>query len=137
MLKTKRTVVASIAGVFFGFLCLGLASTGPGALPWPVSVQIVVSRSLIGFAIGISLLRLGHWSVHGIVMGMLFSLPLAFSGLMAPDSPEYNNPAYSKTSVFVNTVILAGFVIKIIMGMLYGFLIEVITSVVFKARREA
>ncbi len=122
MVKTKRTVVASIAGVFFGFLCLGLASTGPGALPWPVSVQIVVSRTLIGFAIGISLLRLGHWSVHGIVMGMLFSLPLAFSGLMAPDSPEY-----SKTSIFVSTIVL---------GMVYGLLIELVTSVVFKAKLE-
>ena len=53
-------------------------------------------------------------------MGAFFSVPLAFSGLMAPDNPEY-----SKTGMFI---------ITIVMGMIYGLLIEVITSVLFKAK---
>jgi hypothetical protein len=57
-----------------------------------------------------------------MLMGFLFSMPLAFSGLMAPENPEF-----SKASMFVWTVVL---------GMIYGLLIEVITSVVFKAKRE-
>jgi len=120
MLNPKRFAVATLSGVLFGFVCYALASSGPDKLAWPVVLQIITSRTLIGFAIGISSLRIAHWSVHGLVMGLLFSLPLAFSGLMAPDSPHY-----SKTSMFVMTIVL---------GMIYGLLIEVITSWIFKAR---
>ena len=122
MQKTKRILVATLSGVLFGFVCLGIASSSPGALAWPVVVQLIISRTLIGFAIGISCLSLKHWAIHGAVMGLIFSLPLAFSGLMAPESPEYN-----KVGIFLWTVIL---------GMIYGLLIEVITSVVFKAKYQ-
>ncbi len=119
MQRGKRVIVASLSGIVCGFICLGLASSG-GAIPWPVSAQIIVSRSLIGFAIGISALSIGHWSINGVVMGALFSLPLAFSGLMAPDNPEF-----SKTMMFVSTLV---------MGVIYGLIIEAVTSLVFKAR---
>jgi hypothetical protein len=118
----KRVIVATFSGVLFGFVCFGLASSGPAALPWPAAVQIILSRTLIGFAIGISCLPLGHWAAHGLLMGLLFSLPLAFSGLMAPDNPEF-----SKAAMWVWTVVL---------GMAYGLLIEVITSVLFKAKQK-
>jgi len=123
MQKTKRIIIASLSGVLFGFVCFGLASTGPGKLAWPVALQIIASRTLIGFAIGISCLSLGHWSVHGLIMGMIFSFPLAFSGLMAPENPEF-----SKISMFIWTIIL---------GMIYGLLIEVITSLFFKAKIQS
>lgn len=122
-MRAKRVIVATLSGVLFGFVCLGIASSSPGALAWPVAAQIVVSRTLIGFAIGISCLSLRHWAIHGIAMGFIFSLPLAFSGLMAPESPEY-----SAAGMFLWTVIL---------GMIYGLLIEVITSVVFKAKYQS
>lgn len=118
----KRVVVATLSGVLFGFVCFGLASSAPGPLAWPVALQIIVSRTLIGFAIGISALSLGHWVVHGLVMGLVFSLPLAFSGLMAPESPDY-----SKIVMWVGTIVL---------GAIYGLLIELITSVFFKARQK-
>lgn len=122
MAKTKRITVATLSGVLFGFVCYGLASMGPAQLAWPVSIQIIVSRTLIGFAIGISCLPLLHWSIHGLVMGLLFSLPLAFSGLMAPESPDY-----SKEAMFISTLVL---------GMIYGLLIELITSLVLQAKME-
>ena len=120
MQKTKRIIIATLSGVLFGLVCFGLASSGPVELPWPVALQIIVSRTLIGFAIGISCFSLGHWSLHGLIMGMIFSLPLAFSGLMAPENPEF-----SKVSMFIWTIIF---------GMIYGLLIEVITSLFFKAK---
>lgn len=120
MHNLKRLIISTASGLLFGFVCFGLASSGPLQLPWPAGVQIISSRLLIGFAIGISSISLGHWSIHGLVMGMLFSGPLAFSGLMAP-----GNPDFSKISMFVGTVVL---------GMLYGFLIELITTVFFKAK---
>ena len=120
MQKAKRIIVATLAGVLFGFICFGLASCGSGDLAWPIAVQIIVSRTLIGFAIGISCLSMGHWSIHGLIMGIIFSLPLAFSGLMAPDNPDF-----SKAAMFGSTIV---------MGMIYGFLIELITSLLFKAK---
>jgi hypothetical protein len=120
MKKAKRVIIATLSGVLFGFVCFTLASSGSGGLQWPVIIQIIVSRTLIGFAIGISCLSMGHWSIHGLLMGMVFSLPLAFSGLMAPDNPEF-----TKASMVVWTIVL---------GMIYGLLIEVITSVLFKAK---
>ena len=120
MKKAKRITVATLSGVLFGFVCFRLASSSSGELAWPVAAQIIASRTLIGFAIGISCLSMGHWSIHGLLMGIIFSLPLAFSGLMAPENPEY-----TKTCMFIGTLVL---------GMVYGFLIELITSVFFKAR---
>jgi hypothetical protein len=122
MYNKKRLLVASLAGIACGFICFALASSSPGELPWPVAIQIIISRTLIGFGIGISSLSMRHWSINGLVMGALFSLPLAFSGLMAPDSPEFSN---------------AGMLgMTIILGMIYGLLIEFVTSVLFKARLE-
>lgn len=118
----KRVIIATLSGVLFGLVCFGFASSGPGPLLWPIAAQIIASRTLIGFAIGISSLKLGHWTVHGLVMGLLFSLPMAFSGLMAPESPEF-----SKMGMWIATVV---------MGMIYGLLIEVITSVLFKAKQN-
>jgi len=123
MLSSKRVIVATLSGVLFGFVCFGLASSGAGAIAWPAAVQIIISRTLIGFAIGISCLSMGHWVVHGLVMGLVFSLPLAFSGLMAAESV-----GYTKAGMFIWTVVL---------GMVYGLLIEVITSVLFKAKMGA
>jgi hypothetical protein len=120
MQQPKRLIIATLSGVLFGFVCLGLASSAPGPLAWPVAFQIVASRTLIGFAIGISAFSFGHWAIHGVTMGLIFSVPLAFSGLMAPDNPEY-----SKVNMFAFTILL---------GMVYGLLIELITSLLFKAR---
>lgn len=121
MHNLKRLIVATLSGLLFGFICLGLAASGPVSPPWPAAADIITSRTLIGVAIGISVITLSHWTVHGIVMGMLFSLPLAFSSLMAPDNPEF-----TKSALFFWTVIL---------GMIYGLLIELITTVLFKAKQ--
>jgi hypothetical protein len=120
MPKAKRIIIATLSGIIFGFVCFSLASSGPEKLALPVALQIISSRTLIGFAIGISCISLKHWTIHGLVMGLIFSIPLAFSGLMAPVSPDY-----SKASMLISTIIL---------GMIYGFLIELITSVIFKAK---
>jgi len=120
MPNAKRFVVATLAGVLFGFVCLAMAWSASGGLPGPVAWQIVASRALIGVAIGASALALGHWSVHGLVMGALFSLPLAFSGLMAPENLEFPPAA------------MFGWTLGL--GMVYGLFIELITSLVFRAR---
>jgi hypothetical protein len=121
-MRTKRIIVATLSGLLFGFVCFGLASSGSGLLALPITLQIISSRTLIGFAIGISCLRLGHWAIHGAVLGFIFSIPLAFSGLMAPEMPGFD-----PVMMFFSTVI---------MGLIYGLLTEVITSVLFKAKQQ-
>ena len=120
MKKGKRIMIATLSGVLFGFVCYGFASSGSEQLALPIGLQIISSRTLIGFAIGISSLSLKHWSLHGLAMGMVFSLPLAFSGMLAPENPDF-----SQTMMFISTIV---------MGMIYGLLIEVITSLLFKAK---
>ena len=123
MKNSKRIIIASLSGVLFGFVCFAFASSGPQPLPWPIALQIILSRTLIGVAIGISSLTFMHWSLHGIIMGLLFSLPLAFSGLMAPENPQFNASAMLTWTV--------------VLGMIYGVLIEVITSLLFKAKIQS
>ncbi|MEO0102975.1 MAG: hypothetical protein ABIK81_04670, partial [candidate division WOR-3 bacterium] len=77
-------------------------------------VSIILSRSLMGFAIGISALKILWW-LHGIILGAIFSLPLAFDTLLSP----------AAKSAFIWTII---------MGIIYGLLIELFTSIVFKAK---
>src|SRR3990172_4515257 len=109
-------------GFLTGFICYALASGSPGLLPTPIALQIILSRALAGFVIGISIFRMGHWLIHGAVIGALFSLPLAFSGLMAPGSPEF-----SKTTMFAMTLAI---------GLIYGLLIEFVTTVLFKEKMK-
>jgi len=117
--KSRRILIATLAGVLFGFVCYGFASSGSESLFWPVAVQIILSRTLMGFAIGISSLKI-NWVLHGLLLGIIFTLPLAFSGMMAPGTE-----AFSKTAMLLSTLF---------MGLVYGFLIELITSVLFKAK---
>ncbi|HSR16894.1 MAG TPA: hypothetical protein VLM39_02285 [Ignavibacteriaceae bacterium] len=123
MFTTKRFIAATVMGFATGFICFALASSSPGLLPSAVAYQIVLSRALAGFTIGISVFKMGHWSIHGAVIGAVFSLPLAFSGLMAPDNPQFD-----KSTMFAMTII---------MGLIYGILIEFVTSVLFKAKMQA
>jgi len=78
-------------------------------------LSILVNRTLIGFTIGISLLKIGWW-LHGIIIGALVSLPMALNGFYVPEKALF---------IFLGTIIA---------GIVYGFLTELFTTVVFKAK---
>jgi hypothetical protein len=120
-MKTKRLFISTLLGVIFGFVCFGFASIGQNEISTILALNIILGRSLIGVAIGISRFTLNHWSLHGIIMGLVFSLPAGFGAMLGPETPEF-----SYTMMMTSTIV---------MGMIYGFLIELITSVVFKARQ--
>lgn len=120
-MKTKRLIIATLLGVVFGFVCFGMASSGPNEISTLLAVNIILGRTLIGFGIGISRFTFKHWSLHGIMMGLIFSLPAGFGAMLAPENPEF-----SHTAMLVSTIV---------MGMIYGFLIELITTVLFKAKQ--
>ena len=121
----KRIIVATICGLLCGVFCIvadieaGLAKNVAEQLPYPAIGEILCNRTLIGFAIGISCLTIGHWAVHGVVMGFLFSTPLAFSCLLTPQYP------------------VKLFILTLVFGVIYGVFIETVTSVIFKARQPS
>lgn len=117
MLKCKRVIIAAICGFIFGLVCLTLASSNPDpASPLTAGIKwaMILGRTLLGFTIGISALRMKWW-LHGLVIGILTSIPMAL-------------PMADKTAIMVGTVV---------MGAVYGFLTELITSIIFKAKAAA
>jgi hypothetical protein len=112
MLTTKRVLIATLCGFAFGVICMLFASSNPDTT---VSVwtkwMIIFSRGLTGFTIGISALRMSWW-LHGIFIGFIGSIPMAF-------------PVMDRPEIAVGTFV---------MGVIYGLLTELITTVVFKAK---
>jgi len=120
-MKTKRLIISTLLGLAFGFVCYGFASGGENEISTILALNIILGRTLIGVAIGISRFTLKHWTLHGIIMGLVFSLPAGLGAMLGPETPEF-----SHTMMMTSTIV---------MGMVYGFLIELITSVVFKAKQ--
>lgn len=106
----------------FGFVCYGFASSGGNEISTILALNIILGRMLIGVAIGISRFSCGHWSVHGLIMGLVFSLPAGFGAMLGPENPDF-----PPSMMLISTIV---------MGMIYGFLIELITTVLFKAKME-
>ena len=112
MLNIRRMIIATVFGVLSGVICWILsASSGPTT--WFFAASTITARTLIGFTIGISILKMKWW-LHGILIGAIFSLPMALQGFYVPGKEWF---------------ILIG---TIVMGVIYGFFIEPFTTVVFK-----
>ena len=108
MVYAKRLGIAVVLGIICGLLCgvggITFVENFTRAMMWGA----IFNRAFIGFAIGISAWRLG-WFSHGIVIGFLGTLPMAMYGDVG---------GFIKISLF---------------GILWGFLIELFTTVIFKA----
>ena len=114
MLTSKRVIIATICGLVCGLICMALASSNPDpAVPISTGLKlsILFGRTLLGFTIGISALRMSWW-LHGILLGIITSMPMAF-------------PILDQMPIFIGTFV---------MGIVYGLLIELVTSVLFKAK---
>jgi len=117
MLTAKRVIIATACGFVFGLFCMFLATSNPDAsAPLSASIKwnIVLSRTLMGFMIGISALKLNWW-LHGIILGFISSIPM---GIAVMD----------RVDIVIGTMV---------MGMIYGLLTELITSVFFKTKSVA
>jgi hypothetical protein len=117
----KRLIIATFFGIISGFICYFLASSGGNQLGLMLGLNIILGRTLIGVAIGISNLKMKHWALHGAVMGLVFGLPAAFGSVLGPETPEFPH-----TMMFIWTFV---------MGIIYGVFIELFTSVVFRAKQ--
>lgn len=117
MLKSKRVLIATICGFIFGLVCMFLASSNPNTtepLTATVKWSIIISRAMMGFTIGISAIRLKWW-LHGMVLGAIASIPMAV-------------PILDRMTIAIGTIV---------MGIIYGLLTELITTVLFKAKSVA
>lgn len=121
-MKTKRLIITTLLGLVFGIACYYMVLINTHEVSKTLAFNIILGRTLIGFVIGISRFPLGHWSIHGILLGLIFSLPTGIGFLLAPEFPDVNHK-----TIFITTLI---------MGMIFGFLIELITTVLFKARQR-
>ena len=113
----KRIIIATILGAICGIVCWQLASrSSEEAFALSLTLTIILGRTLIGFGIGISAWKMKWW-LHGIIMGIIFSIPSAFGAMMNQEKAFF---------IFIGTIV---------MGIIYGFFIELITSVIFKAKQ--
>ncbi len=114
MVGSKRVILCTLLGLVFGVVCWGMISTKDPLLSTSGALTVVLARTTMGFALGISRLRL-RWWLHGTVLGALFSLPLAASSLGA---------AEMGLGLAFATLVL---------GAVYGLVIELVATLVFKA----
>ena len=112
-MRGLRVLVTTILGFIFGIVCWLLASRG-GEMATSASWSIIFSRALLGFVIGISAWKI-NYVLHGIILGFIVSIPMALGAL-----------ATKGFRVFLATLI---------MGIIYGFLIELITHFVVKEKK--
>lgn len=114
MVGSKRLILCTLLGLVFGVICWGMISTKDPSLGTPGALTVILSRAIMGFALGISRLPL-RWWVHGTVLGALLSLPLAVSAL---------GVAEMGMGIAFATLVL---------GAIYGLIIELVATLVFKA----
>jgi hypothetical protein len=114
MNNSKRIVITTILGLISGALAVWFVNAaGENPHPPEIILRMLITFSFMGFVIGISSLC-WHWAIHGLVLGGLVGV---VEGLAA--------------FALINRIELL--VIPIIFGMVFGFLIELIASVGFKA----
>ncbi len=112
----KRFWLCLILGFITGLICAwtGYSQT-PEDIRTMVFLSVLLNRAFIGFVLGISAWRMG-WALHGIIIGLIGTLPLSFPLIFTPQAG------------------CGIFVMYTAAGAVWGFLIELVTSVLFKAR---
>lgn len=115
-MRGKRLVASTAFGFVAGIICyLGGRYGLKDDVSTMMFVYILVNRVLIGFVIGVSTLRM-HWALHGPLIGAVAGLPFAAGCLLEESNLE--------------TAIAA-----LVLGAVYGLMIEFFTSIVFGAGR--
>ncbi len=114
----KRIVVATLFGLVMGCFCAAGAFYA-GFLQFTAVnvVWVFLNRGVMGFAIGVSGLRL-HWAWNGIVVGLVVGSVFSYSMFMSMGP---------SVVPFINALVNG----------LFGLIIEFFTTVVFKQSSPA
>jgi hypothetical protein len=109
MSKYSRLVTTTVLGAIFGVICI-LSSKYTSQIDfWPLGISFFLQHTVMGLAIGTSSLKM-HWAAHGTFWGAVFGLFLAIS--------------------VVGTT--ANSILFFVLVVVWGFLIETITTKAFK-----
>lgn len=115
-MENRRLIICTIGGIVAGIICSagGLLSGNIAEFSFFAIATPFLNRLLLGFFIGISGLRI-NYLIHGMLIGFLVSFINSVSFLE-------NN--------------LKGFLFFTTAGIIYGLLIELFATKVFKAKME-
>jgi hypothetical protein len=81
MFNSKRLIIATLFGFITGIICyLGGRYGLQDDIDSTMFFYILLNRALIGFVIGISIIRM-HWVVHGILIGFIVGIPFSIGSL--------------------------------------------------------
>ena len=108
-LKTTRLVTATLMGVVTGLICMQISRFTAGVDYWPVGIYSLLHHTVLGLVIGVSSLKF-RWPVHGLFWGATFGLFYAVGFVGSPIEPW----------------------ISFLFVVMWGFLIELLTTKVFK-----
>ncbi len=110
--RFQRLILSTILGAVAGIVCYLLSKDKFSYTP-QIMWSTILNRTMIGFALGISGLKWPYF-LTGIIVGAIISLPLSV-------------PAYITNG-------LIPFLMITIAGAVYGLIIEIITSGIFKLK---
>ncbi len=113
MVSKKRLLLCTVLGLVFGVVCWGMLSSRYPLLTTGMSLAVILSRTAMGWALGTSGLRAPWWA-HALLMGVVFSLPVAAFFLELP-------------MMGVGTAFAL-----VVMGIVYALLIEAIATFIFR-----
>ena len=110
----KRIVTATFFGLLMGAVCASLLFAS-GIMKFAVItlVFVLLNRAVMGFAIGISGLKM-HWTWNGVVMGIAVGSIFSYFLFM---------------NLGMGILPLVNFLVN---GFIFGLMIEFFTTVVFK-----
>lgn len=112
----KRIAIASACGLIAGFVCASGGALMGVKLTIASLLWILLNRTVMGFVIGASGVRM-HWAWHGPLMGVVVGSIFSYAAFLFENS----------AMVVVGTMVA---------NILFGFLIELFTTVVFKQPQQ-
>ena len=115
MISAERLIIALAGGIVAGLICafFSIKNVKPEQKTM-VFWSVLLNRIFIGFVIGISAWQI-NWVLHGILLGVIGSLPMSVPLIFTP-----------KAGAKIMLLYTMG-------GAVWGFLIELFTTVVFNA----
>ena len=113
--RSVRVVTTTLLGVVFGIICMLLSKSTAEVDYWPLGVSFLLHHTVLGLVIGVSSLKM-NWAAHGAFWGATFGSFLAISLVGTKTELE---PWLAFLMVFA-----------------WGFLIEALTTKVFKRPQQ-
>ena len=111
----RRIIVATIVGLLCGvWNHYNMVMLGCTQVPLAITISMIGSFGIIGFTIGISILKI-KWIWHGALIGIIGNLPASLPLTLLGD--------------------IRPFLIISLLGMFYGVIIELFTTVIFRLKR--